>query len=384
MLSCQRHLFAIEREVIFLNAASYSPLPLPVQRAGEKGVAEKVRPWQRDAHAVHLTVEATRKEAARLIGASADDIAIVGAASYGIATALANLRLAAGTRILLLEGEHSSLHLALTAYARSTGTHLDIVMRPKDGDWTGAVLERIEAPDAPPIGLAALTPLHWADGSLVELSRIVPELHRRRAAVLIDATQAAGVMSLDVAELQPDYLMFPVYKWLLGPYGLAFLYVAPKWQGARPLEEHGFNRKSYDSATKTSVDELAYLDGARRFDRGERDSFITIPMARACLELVHAWNVAEIESRLRMLTGLLAKELAALGIETAPGHLRVPHMLGFRLPKAGAAEAAREMERAGIFVSVRHEYLRLSPHVFNDEEDVERFSRWMGRYRASA
>ena len=380
MLSCQRHLFAIEHEVTYLNAASYSPLPRPVQSAGERGVSEKVRPWRRDAHAAHLIVEAARRDAARLIGAGPDDIAIVGAASYGIATALANLHLAAGTRILLLEGEHSSLHLALAGFAGSTRTQLDVVPRPENGDWTSAVLDRIEDEGASPIGLAALTPLHWTDGSLVGLSRIVPELHRRRAAVMIDATQAVGVMKLDVAELRPDYLMFPVYKWLLGPYGLAFLYVASKWQGARPLEEHGFNREAYDSTTKHSVETLPYLEGARRFDRGERDSFITIPMARAGLELVHEWGVGEIEARLRMLTDLLAQGLEALGIETMPRHLRAPHVLGFQVPNADAVEIGREAERAGIFLSVRHGYLRVSPHVFNDEEDAERLLVWMKSY----
>ncbi len=379
MLSCQRHLFAIERDVTYLNAASYSPLPLPVQAAGEKGVAAKVRPWERSAQAAQETVEATRMVAARLIGASPEDIAIVGAASYGIATALANLQIAAGTRILLLEGEHSSLHLALARFARSSSTHLDIVPRPEHGDWTRAVLERIEAPGAPAIGLAALTPLHWTDGSLIDLARIVPELHRRHAAVVIDATQAAGVMTLDVTKLEPDFLMFPVYKWLLGPYGLAFLYVAPKWQGAQPLEEHAFNRKSYDSALKSPVEALAYLNGARRFDRGERDSFITIPMAKAGIELIHAWGVGAIEARLRMLTDLLAERLSALGIAIAPRELRAPHILGFRLPKGSATEAASEMERAGIFLSVRHDYLRLSPHVFNDDEDLERLCLWMKR-----
>src|SRR5689334_7794063 len=101
MLSCQRHLFAIGRDVAYLNSASYAPLPLAVQAAGEKGVAEKVRPWERSAQAAHETVEAARTQAARLVGARAEDIAIVGAASYGIATALANLDIPAGTRILL-------------------------------------------------------------------------------------------------------------------------------------------------------------------------------------------------------------------------------------------------------------------------------------------
>ena len=67
-----------------------------------------------------------------------------------------------------------------------------------------------------------------------------------------------------------------------------------------------------------------------------------------------------------------------------PRHLRAPHILGFlRLPKGNAAEAASEMERAGIFLSVRHDFLRLSPHVFNDEEDVERLCAWMERYLRS-
>jgi selenocysteine lyase/cysteine desulfurase len=131
---------------------------------------------------------------------------------------------------------------------------------------------------------------------------------------------------------------------------------------------------------KSPVEALAYLDGARRFDRGERDSFITIPMAHAGLELIHSWGLAAIEARLRLLTDLLAERLSALGLDIRPRHLRSPHILGFRLPKGSAAEAANEMERAGIFLSVRHEFLRLSPHVFNDEEDVARLTGWLGRY----
>ena len=78
-----------------------------------------------------------------------------------------------------------------------------------------------------------------------------------------------------------------------------------------------------------------------------------------------------------MLTDLIAERLSALGIAVAPRDLRAPHIIGFRLPDGMAAEAAAEMERAGIFISVRHEFLRLSPHVFNDERDVDRLHAWM-------
>jgi selenocysteine lyase/cysteine desulfurase len=375
MLACQRDLFAIERDIVYLNAASYSPLPLAVQAAGERGVADKVRPWRRSPQAADRLVEETRQAAARLIGASADDIAIVGAASYGVATARANLRLAPGSRILLLEGEHSSLMLGWGSHARATGARLDIVARPEDGDWTSAVLERIVQPGAP-VGIAALTPVHWTDGSILDLTRIAPELRRQGAAFMIDATQTASVMPLDVALLQPDFLVFPAYKWLLGPYGIAFLYVAPSWQSGRPLEEHASNRKGYDSASRMPVAELPFLDGARRFDRGERDSFITIPMAQAGLKLIGEWGIARIAARLRMLTDLLAEGLTALGIGVPPRHLRSPHILGFRPPGGGTAQAAGEMESAGIFTSVRQGFLRLSPHVYNDEEDVGRFIDW--------
>ena len=380
MLASQRHLFAIEPGITYLNAASLSPLPLAVQAAGEKGVADKVRPWTRNPQAANRVVEETRRSVAALIGAAPDDIAIVGAASYGIATACANLPVEPGSRILLLEGEHSSLVLGFEAHARATGAILDIVRRPEDGDWTSAVLERVAQGGASPIGIAALTPVHWSDGGILDLARILPPLRRGGSAVVIDATQAVGVMALDIAELQPDFMVFSAYKWLLGPYGLAFLYVAPARQSGRPLEQHAFNRVGYDSAARIEVGELAFLDGARRFDRGERDSFIAIPMVHAGLGLVAQWGVAEIGSRLRMLTDRLAEGLSGLGVAVPSRHLRSPHIMGIGLSGRSAELAAKEMESAGIFVSVRQGLLRVSPYVYNDEEDVDRLVDWVSRY----
>jgi selenocysteine lyase/cysteine desulfurase len=199
---------------------------------------------------------------------------------------------------------------------------------------------------------------------------------------MIDATQAASVMSLDIAELQPDFLVFPAYKWLLGPYGIAFLYVTPARQSGRPLEQHAFNRKGYDSALRAPVETLPFLDGARRFDRGERDSFITIPMAHAALKLIDGWGVPRIAARLRALTDRLAEGLCELGVAVPHRHLRSPHILGVR-PPGDTAQASAEMERDGIFASVRQGFLRLSPHVYNDEEDVDRFIGWVRTHSRS-
>src|SRR5260370_12714811 len=68
-------------------------------------------------------------------------------------------------------------------------------------------------------------------------------LRRQGAALVVDATHGAGIMPLDVRTLDPDFLVFPTYKWVLGPYGRAFLYVAKRYQDGVPLEQTGFGRR---------------------------------------------------------------------------------------------------------------------------------------------
>src|SRR5690349_13531641 len=99
MLPSHRELFEIPREIAYLNNGSYTPLPLPVREAGERGVAEKSTPWTMDMEAIRVRAEAVRAAAARFIGAEADDIALVNSAAYGVATAAGNLKVERGTRI---------------------------------------------------------------------------------------------------------------------------------------------------------------------------------------------------------------------------------------------------------------------------------------------
>src|SRR4051812_29408753 len=264
ILPSHRELFEVPREIAYLNNGSYTPLPRAVRAAGEAGVASKSAPWLMDADAIVARAEAVRAAAARFIGASADDIAIVNSAAYGIATAAANLPVGQGTRILLIEGEFPSQSLEWARLAETRGAMLDVVPRPADGDWTTALLERIEATGLPPVGIAALTPLVWTDGSLIDLERLTPKLREQGAAIIVDATQGTGVLPLDVGRLGADYLVFPTYKWLLGPYTLAFLYVAPRRQGGTPLEQHSSNRNGGAEPFSGRLGEL--IPSARRFD----------------------------------------------------------------------------------------------------------------------
>ncbi len=369
ILPCQRDLFEIPEHITYLNAAAYVPLPRAVREAGEKGVLTKSNPWTMGPNLGNGQAERARAAAARLIGASPDDVAITGAVSYGIATAARNITIPAGSRVLMIEGEFPSLALVWPELARRCGATVEIVPRPADADWTSALMEAIERPGAPPVGLAALTPMHWSDGALIDLNRVVPAVRRQGAAVVIDATQAVGVLDIDVGVLKPDFLAFPTYKWVLGPYSLAFLYVAPGRQDGVPLEEHGATRLPGGNASP------AYIPTARRFDRGERNDPIGLPMAAVGLEQVLAWDRSAVAARLRGLTDALADAVADVpGLTMLPRALRAPHVLGLRFAGGMPAGLVERLAARDVHVADRQGVLRVSPHVYNDAGDVARFA----------
>lgn len=382
MLPSHRELFEIPREVAYLNNGAFTPLPRPVREAGEAGVATKSTPWTMDPETIRLGAEEVRAAAARFIGATADDVAIVPSAAYGIATAAANLSVGRGTRILLIEGEFPSLalHWAELAYAR--GAVLDMVRRPADGDWTAALIARISEPGLPPVDIAALTPLVWTDGSLIDLDAIVPALRAQGAAIVIDATQAAGVLPLDVARLGADYLVFPTYKWLLGPYTLAFLYAAPHRQQGTPLEHYAFNHEG--GAEPFAGRAGPVIASARRFDMGQRFNPVSLPMALAGMELLHDWGRAALAKRLRHTTDSLAEAAEASGLRPMPRAIRPPHLLGLRALDGTATRIVAALAAEGVHVAERGGTIRVGAHIYNDEEDVARFASALGSVMGTA
>jgi len=357
-LPCQRHLFEMPADVCYLDAAAWSPLPRAVRAAGEAGILVKSRPWDHPRTAIPPWAERARAAAARLIGATADDIAIVGAVSHAMAVAARNLTVRPGGRLLRVADEFPSLRFAFDRLAERQGLVVEEVPRPPDGDWTAAVADAIARPGAPPLALATLTPLHWTDGSLIDLDRLPPLVHHAGAALVIDATQAAGAVPVDVARWRPDFLAFPTYKWALGPYGLAFLYAAPHRQDGAAIEENIGNRPP--------------AVGARRYDRGELNDPVALFMAVTGLEQIAEWGVPAVAARLRGLTDRLADGVAGLGLTPPPASLRAPHILGLRPPAGLLTGLVDRLQRDRVYVSERSGALRISPHVWTDGDDLAR------------
>ena len=373
MLASQRALFEIPRHICFLSAASYSPLPIRTLEAGRAAVGRKGTPWMVEAGFANAQYERARTAAARLINAEPSDIALIPSISYGVATAAKLLTIRRGTRVIVLENDHSSPVLEWQVRAEAEGFTVETVRQPDDGDWTSAVLESIERSGAPPASLASISSVHWSDGGLIDLARVGAALRHQGAALLIDATQSAGVLAMDVQRLDPDFVIFPTYKWLLGPYGRAFLYVAKRHQNGIPLEQTASGRRNVRAENAVYFTDLSYVPDARRFDMGERDHFISLEMASIGIEMMAEWGASAVMQRLAMLTERIAEGLRGLRIGVLEPHLRAPHILSLAFKDGMPPDLVDGMASEGVYVAPRLGRMRVSPHVYNDEADADRF-----------
>jgi selenocysteine lyase/cysteine desulfurase len=253
------------------------------------------------------------------------------------------------------------------------------VQRPNDGDWTAALLEAIERRGAPLVGLASISSVHWSDGGAVDLDRVAPLLRAHGAALLVDATHAAGVMPIDVRTLDPDFLVFPTYKWVLGPYGRAFLYVARRHHNGVPLEQTSYGREAISSARVPYMRDMTFVRNARRFDMGERDHFISLEMASIGMEMMAEWGSEPIAERLRMLTDRLAGKVCDCGARVPDARIRAPHILSLSFAEGVPNHLIALLAAENVYVALRLGRMRISPHVYNDEEDVDRSAETFGK-----
>ena len=369
MIPCQRHLFDIPDDVAYLNCAYMSPLMLSTREVGLKGAARKCRPWEILRAHFFDDAEIARDLFARLIGARADDIAIVSSASYGVALAAANLTVARRQRLIVLDQQFPSNVYAWRELARERGAELVTLSRPDDDDWTALVLATIDER----VAVVALPHCHWTDGALIDLARVGARCREAGAALVIDATQSLGALPFAVSEIDPDFLVAATYKWLLGPYGLGFLYVAPRHHEGRPLEHNWIDRLGSEEFSGLVDYQDAYQPGARRFDVGERGNFHILPMTIPPLRQILDWGVDEIQDTLAARTDGIAERARALGIEALPRSLRAGHYLGLRFQRGVPEGLAESLAAERVYVSVRgRDAVRVTPHLWVNDADEER------------
>ena len=369
MIPCQKHLFNIPEDITYLNCSYLSPQLRSVSEAGQIGVVRKEHPWQVTPEDFFSETEITRGLFARIIDSETDDIAIIPAVSYGMSVAAKNVNVGKNDTIVVLEDQFPSNIYPWRELAKEKGAKVRTVLRPKNDNLTDALLNQIDKNTA----IVALPGCHWTDGALIDLVKIGSRCREIQAVFIVDATQSLGALPLSVREVQPDFLVAASYKWLFGPYSLGFMYVSPRYQGGKPLEHSWINRKnSQDFAGLVNYRD-EFQPGARRFDVGERSNFALMPMAKTALQQILDWKVYEIASTLSQMTDQIADRAIELGLNVAPALKRAGHMLGLRFSGKMPTDLVDRLSEKKIYVSVRGNSIRVSPHLYNTGQEIEKF-----------
>lgn len=367
LLPNQRHRFEVPREITYLNCAAMTPQLRSVRAAGEAALARNAEPWRIRVADWFTGSEELRQLFGRIVGAGAESVAIIPAASYGLATAAANLEAGPKDTVVLVAEDFPSNVYTWRSFAKRTGANIVTVKRESGQSWADAICHAVDERTR----VVAVPNVHWTDGALIDLGRVGRAAREAEAALVVDASQSIGAMPFDVAEVRPDYLISVGYKWLLGPFGLSYMYLDPARHGGRPLEENWISREGSENFATLVDYHDAYRPGARRFDVGQRTHLTLTPMAVAGLKQIVEWEVPRIAATLSAVTGRIEQRARSIGLEVTGGP-RAPHIIGIRLPKARLEAIGAALAESKVYVGIRGPAIRVAPHLYTSDEDIDR------------
>lgn len=354
-------LFATPPGTLYLNAASHGPRLRSVQAAAETAMAAGIAPWRLGEEEWIASIEHVRTLVAGFFDGDADAVALVPSAGYGLSLAARNLPLSRDEAVLVLAGQFPSNLLPWQQRCADTGARMVHVQRVAEHDWTDAVLAALD--DDPGIRILALPHAYWHDGTLLDLDRIAACAHARGAALVLDLSQSLGALPTAIERWRPAFVVSVGHKWMLGSYGLAYLWASPHWrEHGEPLEQTWFARE-HDAAMASPLRPPRYRPGARRFDAGGIAHAEKLAMAAAALEQLHAWGIENLRDALQARTAAFDTVLREHGLDDwiTPDH--APHLLGLRPPAERLDAVAKVLTEAGAVFTRRHGQLRIAPHL---------------------
>ncbi len=376
MLDCQSSKFSLPPEVSYLNCAYMSPLLNEVVQEGEYQVRRKSIPYTIGVPDFYEPVAELKKAFAELINVSNPDrIAPIPSASYGLATVARNLPTKENFNIVMVEEQFPSNYYIWERFAQENGGSLRIVKLPdssrsRSEAWSEALHKAIDDQTI----LLALSHVHWADGTPFDLLSLREKTRAHGAWMVLDGTQSIGALPFDVEEIQPDALIAAGYKWLLGPYSLGVAYYGPAFDQGVPIEESWYNREESENFQNLVNYQPNYKGFANRYGVGEQSNFILVPMLTKAIQQLLAWKVEEVQSYCRALSAPVVAQLAEMGCKVEAEDHRAGHLFGVRLPKQMDQTKLQQLFAAHqVFVSIRGNAIRVSPHVYNDEVDMQKF-----------
>jgi len=357
---------------VYLDHAAVGPLPqrvldAMVKTAEEKRFGELHWPdWE-------ALVEKTRKTIAQFIKANIEEIALVPNTSEGIGIVANGITWRENDNIVTTDLEFASNLFPWQDQARRHNVELRIVAN-KDGRL---LIEDFEKNINRNTRIVAVSHVQFSNGFKVDLEALSKLVHENDAYLLVDAVQSVGQMPVDVKKLDIDFLATSGYKWLLSPIATGFLYVRRDLIEEIELSIVGY--RSDKNLDDYSFREFDPCESARRFEHGQLNFPGLAGMCEAIL-MLEGVNMRNVEERILTLTDRIiegVQEISTIRIKPTPTRENRSGIMS--LVCNNAEDVGEKMIREGIVVSVRRGGIRVSPHFYNIEEEIDKFLASLSR-----
>ncbi len=358
--------FPVVRKWIYMNHAGIAPISQSVYRAMNGYLRDVASNGMTEVEAWRKAEVRTRKLAARLIGARPSEIAFVKNTTEGILAVANGLRWRSGDSVVIADrGFPANVYPWLNLASRGVETRMvpEVDGRIRLEDLLGAVEEHTR--------VISISSVEFASGFRHDLKTIGAFCKDRDILFFVDAIQSLGALGLDVAEAAIDFASADAHKWLLGPEGTGIFFCSRRAMKRLRVVNLGW------ASVVNPRDFLSYdttpLSDAQRFECGTLNR-VGMYGLKACFDLIHTTGIEEIEARVLMLTDQLCAGLEEKGY-TVVSSRRPEEKSGIVVLRHSdiTSEALYEkLYEANIVGAVRGGGLRLSPHFYNTEEEVDR------------
>ncbi len=340
---------------------------------GIEGMRQKRNPAAVSPVDFFTTTEKLRNQFSKLINAKETNrIVVIPSVSYGMATVAKNISVHKNDNIVVAAEQFPSNVYSWLQLSKEKGADIKFVSPPEElidrgKKWNEKILDTIDRNTK----MVAIANVHWADGTLFDLIEIRRRTRDVGALLVVDGTQSVGALPFDIQKVQPDALVCAGYKWLLGPYSIGLAYYGKAFDGGKPLEENWINRLESEDFTRLINYQEDYQPGALRYEVGEHSNFILVPMMLEALKQVNLWKPKNIQAYCESITKVALEKLRDAGYWVENENHRGSHLFGVRLPASRDIEKIKlRMKREKISVSFRGNAIRVSPHVYNTENDL--------------
>jgi cysteine desulfurase/selenocysteine lyase len=359
-------------DVSYLNVAGQGPLPRVSIRAVQAALEWKKFPHQLPDSAYFELPNRLRASVAKLIGGGAEEVALTTGASGGLAAVAAGLDWKPEDQVLIARGEFPA-HFTTWMPMEQAGRLRVKVVAPRGRFITA---DDFLAEIGPRTRLISVSLVRFDDGARLDTARVAAAVHAAGGYLLLDASQCAGAMPIDVTALGADFLVCAGYKWLLSPYGTGFF-----WARGELIEQmrvgpfYWMALEGAEQFHSLTLDSWKLARGARRWDSPETASFLNLAAMDASLEFLLGAGVETIwEHNRRLVEEMLARlplDRCVLASPRDPAQRGPYACVAARRPERTAA-LYQKLREAKVIVSLREGALRIAPHLFNTERDIDR------------